>query len=269
MTKEQEKMFNKRFDKGTTIIEKYRGWYQALWPDDPRGSTVNPRKFSYQDATLVSQSLIDLGYDYLVRNPSPVIYRASKELAPGHSTRDGYKQVTLSATTNARLIEEVNGIPPAKASGPEPTNMVAEQNGAINTDPTPDIQSSSTAQVPNQLGNGVGKRLSQKDLSDTSLPSLYSEFTSMFNYSTEDSLSVSNVASPPASGLVLSNSVDTIGKSSTVVVDTSTQPGLLSYGTDLGRNNESEYSGLGCNLGFVFDDDVDVDDSEFLYMGFR
>jgi len=39
---EQEKVLNKRFDAGTSDEDKWRGYYQALFPDDPKGKDVNP-----------------------------------------------------------------------------------------------------------------------------------------------------------------------------------------------------------------------------------
>lgn len=247
-------MFDKRFDKGTTIIEKYRGWYQALWPDDPRGSTIDPRKFEWQ--SMFAKSLTHLGYDYLVRNPSPVIYRNCKELAPGHSTWDGSKQVMLSATTDARLVEEVHHNLPAKSSDPEPADMVAEQAGTMDTERTPDIQSGTTAQGSNESGNEVGKKLSEKDLSDTSLPSLLG-----FNC-TEDTWSVSNLASPHPANLVPSHSGDTAGKLGAVIADSDTQLEQISYGPGLSGTNEGEYGGLEYDLSLMVDDD----ESDFFYM---
>jgi hypothetical protein len=68
MSEMQEKVFLKRFDKGTSDVEKYRGWYQTLWPDDPRGAWVDPRKLKPNPF----HGLVDLlvGYNYLIRNPS-------------------------------------------------------------------------------------------------------------------------------------------------------------------------------------------------------
>jgi len=42
MTPEQEGVFNRRFDVGTTNEEKYRAYYILLFPNDPKGPSVNP-----------------------------------------------------------------------------------------------------------------------------------------------------------------------------------------------------------------------------------
>lgn len=67
MTPEQELIFLKRFDKGTTDVEWWRGWYQVLWPNDPRGPRMEPCKLHFTARHFPFTN--GAGYDYLQRNP--------------------------------------------------------------------------------------------------------------------------------------------------------------------------------------------------------
>ena len=44
LTSDQERVLKKGFDSGTSDVEKWRGYYQGLFPDDPKGKDVNPCK---------------------------------------------------------------------------------------------------------------------------------------------------------------------------------------------------------------------------------
>jgi hypothetical protein len=74
MTEEQEKIFLKRFNQGTRTSEKYRG---LLWPGDRRGPRVNPLKLIRQSCCPGTEC--STGYNYLIRNPYPVIYQDCRD----------------------------------------------------------------------------------------------------------------------------------------------------------------------------------------------
>jgi hypothetical protein len=267
MTEEQEKIFLRRFDKGTTATEKYRGWYQVLWPEDPRGPTVDPRTCRYN--AFFSQSLNGkIGYDYLIRNCHPAIYDSCKDPETRHSTQDRSKQVVPSVTMDARLDEEVDLNPPVGNMKATPAVTMAaydEVNAEVNAEETAAVrQNDATLLHPRDSGSKIRKKLSEKKLSETSLPSLCSsDFMSMWNYSTEDSFCAANLVPLYTSSLVPLKSTHAAERSSAAVDDTSIQPDLLTYGSGLVQDDESEYIGMRYGLDLAEDND-----SEYIYMRF-